>query len=222
MQPDLDTIYKRCSQAAAELADRPAPFIDIDVVMEVVEGAPLMDEEGRPRAWSEEDVREAKKHANQICGVMYRALKVVRFGPVKQEDTPPDYVRSAGRIVLWGTDTAPAKLETPNGTFARITNRKDKLGSVGRRKNSTRDDLKSWDEQQPADGEMLVDAREMIPKIEALEAEIRKLKRENADLRKANALHTSGGNGSNGSNELATVKTMIGEIKEQLDSLTAA
>lgn len=175
----MPSIYQLCSQAAKRLAQSDQPFIDIEVAQEAYN-----------QGWNQKNVKEAQKHANQICGVMYRAGKLVRYGPVEFEGET-DYVRHAGRIVYGGAETGPETIETPNGTFKRVYDREDTLATVGRRKNSTRDDLQSWEDQAvaaPASGgaPMLVDGAPLMQRINELEAKFRRAEADRERLEKEN------------------------------------
>lgn len=135
------SIYSQCSEAAAKLMKNPPKdqggvFTEIDVVR-------LAGSSG----WSTENYKEALRHANQVVGTNYRARKLCRYGPVELPDGTKDYARIASKIVYADAENGPDVWKTPNGNFPKLMIHDDEIGRQGRRHNTNRNDLASWDEQ---------------------------------------------------------------------------
>src|SRR5437868_4639341 len=125
------SVYTECSAAARELVASGEPFTEIDVA----HAAALAD-------WTEDDWREAGRHAPQILSAFWRRAKIVRFGPVVRGGDRPDYVRKdEGFLVVAGVDAWQngRVLSTPNGNFTAIRYGHDPLRRDGRPPARSRD-----------------------------------------------------------------------------------
>ncbi len=164
------SVYRRVAAAARSLFAREGIFTEADVL----DAADIR----------EEEVREGRKHAQQVLAAAFRARDLNRFGPV----FPPelgghgDYVRLNGNILYTPTSRV-SPLATPNGDFSIITYASDPISTPrgGRPKNSNRDDMTEWPKPP-----VTVAADPPSPDEKSLQDELARLRRENAALRDEN------------------------------------
>lgn len=167
------SIYSDCAQAISDLAELNDVFTEADVWIHASRDG-----------WTTDDVREARKYANQIISARYRNGEVVRFGPVEYSGVQ-DYARKAGSIVYAGTENGPVTWSTPNGEFPRLSRHEDEIqsGSGGRRKGTARSDDEPWAEQPGVDPTIRIVRRRAlisVPEVSASpaatpEAEVERL-----------------------------------------------
>jgi len=167
------SVYTDISAAARALV---AGGTDIFTEADVVQRAGL----------SEGDLPEGRRHAPQVLASLFRASRVVRFGPVYPPELAGkgDYARALGHII-YASAERDEPLVTPNGEFDIIRYANDPIFNRkgGRPRASDRDDLALWvtppspDEVKAGDS-----AKDAI--IASLRDEVARLRRENAELRK--------------------------------------
>ena len=136
------SLYSECSAAAAKLLEKPPAhlggvFSEIDVV-----------NKASHKGWTDEDFKDAMRHANAVLGTWYRSRRVCRYGPVTLPNGSLDYARIASKLTYAPADKAPEQWETPNGTFPKVMIENDPLSRrKGRNQGINRTDLESWDKQ---------------------------------------------------------------------------
>lgn len=144
------SIYSDCAQAISDLAELSDVFTEADVWIHASRDG-----------WTTDDVREARKYANQIISARYRNGEVVRYGPVEYSGVQ-DYARKAGSIVYAGTESGPVTWSTPNGEFPRLPRHEDEIQSGGRRKGTARSDDEPWSEQPGVDSSIRIVRRRAL------------------------------------------------------------
>lgn len=176
------SLYRECSQAVERLMEHPPAkhggvFTEIDVTAKAA-----------TREWSNDNLEEAMRHANQVCGTKYRERKLCRYGPVVLPDGTEDYARIASKIVYADADTGPDEWETPNGVFPKMMIEEDPLTAQGRRRGTVRNDLVAWDDQTHTARPLSREARLK----QELEAAKRQVARSQAELDRLREIHANG------------------------------
>lgn len=197
------SVYTNCADAARELMADPdrrvvsqhAPegiFTDLDVIMLAARDEPWRGHTAQ-NAW----MKKASREASQVMTYLFQRGEVVRFGPVVIPGLgDPDYVRITTRVAYASID-GPSEIQTPNGTFARVTLTND-FGRPGRRLGHNRDDLELWERQEIA-GYRGLPGTPIERKVASLEAEnealrqrVHTLEQENQRLRGVRSARTRG------------------------------
>lgn len=171
------SLHSQCLEAANRLMEEPPEgtggvFTEIDVVRAATN-----------EGWSDAMFGKALKQTNQLLGNLYRARKLVRYGPITFGDEV-DYGRVATKIAYASAENGPQYWRTPNGAFPRLLIDDDQWSRQGRRRVTERNDLEQWAPDQfngkaPVDGlrplQPLTTARQLSQARADLKAAYRQL-----------------------------------------------